>query len=174
MKPKDLPYPFSWKERCPLLIDSIFYVPKYYFKHDSSLFPKLSSYFENSNPVHVEYCSGNGEWIIQKALKHPEINWIAIEYQFKRVRKIFSKSQNYKIQNLLIISGEALTFSKEYLLNDSIDAVYVNFPDPWPKERHAKNRLIQAQFINELKRILKDKGTVTFATDNLPYLSQIQ
>lgn len=174
MKPKDLPYPFKWEERRPFLEGKIFYVPDYYKEHQRSLFPDFSTLFGNDHPVYVEYCSGNGEWVIAKAQENPEINWVAVELKFERVRKIHSKGHNLGLENLMIISGEALTFSREYLSDASIDAVFVNFPDPWPKDRHAKHRLIQAPFTSELKRTLKGKGTVTLVTDDTTYLEQMR
>lgn len=174
MKPKDLPYPYKWEDRHPLLKDKIFYVPEYYQEHKRELFPSFADYFKNDRPVHLEYCSGNGEWIIKRAQENPELNWIAVEIWFERVRKIYSKAVNYGIDNLMIISGEGLTFSREYLAEGCLDAVYVNFPDPWPKDRHAKHRIIQRPFVEELKRTVVPGGKVTLVTDNIPYKEQME
>lgn len=174
MKPKELPYPYRWEERRPLLKGKVFYVPEYYQAHQKELFPHLQDYFGNEHPVHLEYCSGNGEWILKKAMEYPEINWIAVEMWFERVRKIYSKTINYGVENLLIISGEGLTFSREYLSDRCLDQVYVNFPDPWPKERHAKHRLIQRPFVEELRRTVKKGGTVTLVTDDPRYKQQME
>ncbi|MGE0198013.1 MAG: tRNA (guanosine(46)-N7)-methyltransferase TrmB [Simkaniaceae bacterium] len=174
MKPKDLPYPFTWEKRRPFFKEGIFYVPDYYEGHDPTLLPPLKTFFGNEHPVHIEYCSGNGEWVIAQAQKCPDWNWIAVEKKFERVRKIYAKGENLGLSNLLVISGDALIFSREYLPEASIAAAYVNFPDPWPKERHAKHRLIQKPFTNELFRTIKRGGTVTLVTDNVPYLEQMQ
>ncbi len=174
MKPKDLLYPYSWKDRRPLLKNNIFYVPEYYQEHQKELFPSFTEHFENDNPVNLEYCSGNGEWIIKRAQENPDKNWVAVEMWFKRVRKIYSKTVNYEIDNLLIISGEGMTFSREYLTDHCLDAVFVNFPDPWPKDRHAKHRIIQRPFVEELRRTVTPEGTVTLVTDNIPYKDQMQ
>jgi len=91
MKPKKLTYPYSWQERRPLIKGGIFYVPDYYQEHDRSLFPSFETLFGNKHPVHIEYCSGNGEWVIDKALNHPELNWIAVEKKFERVSKFIRK-----------------------------------------------------------------------------------
>lgn len=173
MKPKDLRYPYRWNERRSLLKDKVLYVPEYYEGHEKEVLPPLPEVFGNGNPVHLEYCSGNGEWIIARAKEHPEINWIAVEMWFERVRKIYSKRFNDGIENLFIVSGEGLTFSREYLADRSLDAVYVNFPDPWPKDRHAKHRIIQETFVKELKRTVKERGTVRFVTDDIPYRNQM-
>ena len=173
MKPKDLPYPYGWEDRRTLMKDKIFYVPEYYEDHKRELFPNFVDYFGNTNPVHLEYCSGNGEWIIKRAQENPDKNWVAVEMWFERVRKIYSKSVNFGVENLLIISGEGVTFSREYLSDNCLDAVYVNFPDPWPKDRHAKHRIIQRPFVDELKRTLVPGGTVTLVTDDAPYKDQM-
>ena len=88
MKPKDLKSPYKWEGRCPLLQDRVFYVPGYYHKHRAELFPSWQELFGNDHPVCIEYCSGNGEWIIHKAQSHPEINWVAVELNFDQVEKI--------------------------------------------------------------------------------------
>lgn len=174
MKPKDLPYPYKWEKRHPLLKDKIFYVPEYYQEHKKGLFPDLQEYFGNDYPIHLEYCSGNGEWILDRAKENPQVNWVAVEMWFERVRKIYSKTINYGVENLLIISGEGLTFSREYLPDECLDEVYVNFPDPWPKDRHAKHRIIQRPFVQEMRRTLKKGGKVTLVTDDIPYKKQME
>jgi tRNA (guanine-N7-)-methyltransferase len=171
MKPKHLKYPFPWEKREPLILDRVFYIPANYHEHQLFSFPDWEhpSLFGNTNPVHVEYCSGNGTWIAEKALQHPEINWLAVEIQFKRVRKIWSKIQNEKLPNLLVASGDANDLSRYYLRDSSVDAIYINFPDPWPKKRHAKHRIIQPSFINEMNRTIKKNGIITFVTDDPDY-----
>ncbi|MCK4934089.1 MAG: tRNA (guanine(46)-N(7))-methyltransferase TrmB [Simkaniaceae bacterium] len=175
MRPKDLKFPFSWEKRHPLISKGVLYVPEYYKNHDQFLMPPFedASLFGNDQKVFIEFCSGNGEWIFNKALENPKINWIAVEMQFKRVRKIFSKRENAGLSNLFIVAGEALTFMRSYLKDDSCHAAYVNFPDPWPKDRHAKHRLIRESFALELGRILAPFGTAEFVTDDLTYAKQM-
>ena len=173
MNPKNLKYPFSWKDRKPYLDDKVLYIPDYYTAHQEWTFPGWQSLFGNANPVHIEYCSGNGLWIINKAKEFPEKNWVAVEWQFERARKIWSKMKNEGLSNLLIVAGEAVTFTKEYLPSHEIAEAYVNFPDPWPKERHAKNRLFQELFISQLARILCPQGKLIVATDDHDYSIQI-
>jgi tRNA (guanine-N7-)-methyltransferase len=172
MKPTDLKFPYRWEERKPLITNRVFFVPDHYRQHHEFVFPEWNVIFENSRPVVIEYCSGNGTWIAEKA-KDTSQNWVAIEWDFERVRKIWSKMNNYNLSNLFIVCGEALTFSREYLKVGSVDQVYVNFPDPWPKKKHAKNRIFQRPFIEQLARTVKPKGTVTVATDDHTYGNQI-
>ncbi len=175
MKPKDLPFPYSWEDRRPLLKDGVLFVPDYYQGH--SEFPKLDwscgAVFANTNRVVIEYCSGNGAWIIDKALSFPAINWVAVEWRFDRVRKIWSKKNNTLIPNLFIVCGEAVTFTSSYVQESSVSEVYVNFPDPWPKEKHAKNRLIQQEFIQAIAKAVVKEGKATFVTDAAAYSRQM-
>ncbi len=131
------------------------------------------SFFGNSSPVMIEYCAGNGLWIAERARAFPEINWIAVEYDFERVRKIWSKIQNFHLSNLIVVSGEALTFTRYYLKSDTIDGIYVNFPDPWPKQKHAKNRLFQSPFVAEIARIMKNAAKAVLVTDDADYGNQM-
>ena len=74
----------------------------------------------------------------------------------------------------MVISADALTFSIHYLFDQSLDAVYINFPDPWPKHRHVKHRIIQSHFIQELRRTIKKEKKVIFVTDDLSYKEQME
>lgn len=156
----DLHIPFTWTERRPILLDRFLYLPPCKEEqHDVSL-------FSISQPLVIEYCSGNGQWILETAKQAPQIQWVAVEKQFKRARTIWRKLMRVSLQNLFIVCGEAYPFSRFYVQNSSVDAVFINFPDPWPKRRHAKHRLIQPAFVQELTRILKPGGAVTLTTDD--------
>jgi tRNA (guanine-N7-)-methyltransferase len=175
MNPKKLKCPFTWKERRPMVHDHILYVPEYYNGHQEFVFPGWDSpeIFGRNAPIEVEYCTGNGAWIVEKALAHPEHNWVAVELQFERVRKIWSKIYNFELNNLFIVCGEGLTFSQFYAPPDSFSAVYVNFPDPWPKEKHAKNRILKEPFLSELARVSKPGAIATIVTDHIEYRQQV-
>jgi tRNA (guanine-N7-)-methyltransferase len=148
-------------------------IPKKFTSAQSKLqnfsYPSFCSLFDKEQPTHVEYCSGNGAWIAQKAKENPEINWIAIEMKFDRVRKIWSKMKNFGLKNLCIIWGEGAKVTSEFFFSESIGEVFINFPDPWPKRRHAKNRIIQPSFLDALHRILIKTGKLTFVTDDPDY-----
>ena len=171
MKPEDLKMPFKWDQRCVLIKDRIWYVPDYFERYEEFIFPgwNSSEIFGNDLPVRVEYCSGNGTWIATKASTDNASNWVAIEKKFVRVRKIGSKIHNMQLQNLMPICGEAYNVTSRYFPSASIEEVFINFPDPWPKKRHAKHRLIQPRFLDEVCRILKSEGTITLVTDDVNY-----
>ncbi len=171
MKPKNLKFPFTWIERKPTFHEGVFIVPQRYEHHQK--WEDIEGLFSEKKELHIEYCSGNGDWIIQKALEYPHYLWIAVEKQFERVRKIWSKMHNQLVNNLLIVCGEALTFTQYYLQDNSAREVYVNFPDPWPKARHAKHRLIQESFISQIARVVQKGGKAIYATDDGNYSQQM-
>lgn len=174
MKPKQMKSPFSWKERRPAISDSVLYVPAHYDKHHEFCFPGWESkeVFGRNAPLHMEICAGNGDWIVAQAQKYPDENWVAVEIQFDRVRKIWSKKHNQGLKNLFIVCGEGYTFLRHYVAKEAFSAIYVNFPDPWPKKKHEKKRLLSLLFLQELARIGKKGAMLTIVTDHVDYSLQ--
>jgi tRNA (guanine-N7-)-methyltransferase len=172
MRPADLPILFTWEERKPLLHEGMLCVPRHYTEHDQFNI-SFEEIFGNDNPICVEFCSGNGEWISRAATIYPEFNWIGVEKQFKRTRKIWSKKQNLGLKNLLPVCGMAEDFCLHYLNKTLIEKSYVNFPDPWPKNSHAKNRIIQTPFIEMVANVSKPGATLTLVTDDQKYSNQM-
>lgn len=171
MRPEHLKSPFSWEERRVLIKDRVWFVPHYYDRYSEFTFPGWThpEVFGNENPICVEYCSGNGSWIAERAANDPLTNWVAIEKKFERARKIWSKIKNLNLRNLLVVCGEGYTVTSQYFPSESISSIAINFPDPWPKNRHTKHRLIQQPFIQEMHRCLKKDGSTTFVTDDADY-----
>lgn len=169
-----LEIPYLWEDRVPLLKDRLFYIPQHYEAHCRSVFPPWSSLFGNIHHVHIEYCSGNGEWILEKAATHPHLNWVAVDWNFRRIQKIYAKRKSRGLKNVFIVFGESFTFTREYVPSESVEALYINFPDPWPKRRHAKHRLIHSPFVQELSRILLPFGTLHLVTDHADYGQQMR
>jgi tRNA (guanine-N7-)-methyltransferase len=169
MKKSDLKIPFDFENRKPVLINRLLYVPSNY--EDHLIFNE--KLFLNERNIYLEYCSGNGDWILQEAKKNPNINFIAVEKKFLRARKIWVKMHNENVNNLLVVLSDAETFTKFYLKDNIISKIYINFPDPWPKKKHAKNRLIQNDFILEMKRVLIEKKNIEIVTDDETYSNQI-
>ncbi len=172
MKPQHLKWPFSRYEKKLQILDGVWYVPLLPKEPPADfVFPGWEALFGNANPIHVEYCSGNGAWIADRAEADPSTNWVAIERKFDRVRRIWSKAKNRGVQNLFIICGEGFRVTHHFFPGGSIQQVYINFPDPWPKTRHFKNRIIQTPFVQEISRILKPDGGLTLVTDDAPFSS---
>lgn len=172
MKPKDLPHFYSFEDRRPLIRDGVLCVPRFYQEHHTFTMPDWHrEIFQNNHPIHLEFCSGNGEWIAKCAIEHPEINWIAVERKFTRVQKIWAKQQNHHLTNLFIICGNGEDAVDHYLPKGLLDAIYINFPDPWPKARHTKHRLLQAPFIEGMAKVIKPAAFCTLVTDDQPYVN---
>ncbi|MCB1113629.1 MAG: tRNA (guanosine(46)-N7)-methyltransferase TrmB [Chlamydiia bacterium] len=169
MKPDDLKSPFTWDERRVCYEDRVLYVPEHYDKVSEFKFPGWSGLFGSDKPLMVEYCSGNGHWIVERAKNFPQFNWIAIEKKFVRVRKIWSKLKNEGLDNLIAVCGEGKKVSAHFFSHGTVAEAFINFPDPWPKKRHIKNRIIQPPFVSELYRILGDDGKVNLVTDDPDY-----
>jgi len=164
---KDLKIPFSWEERRPILMERFFYIPAEY-NYSKEDFP----FFADDKPVIIEYCSGNGEWIGDRARQNPQFNWIAVEKRFDRARKIWLKTYREGIENLMVVCGEALVFTRFYAPTN-VSEIYVNFPDPWPKRRHAKHRLIQAEFLQAVLAIVRPGGQAICVTDDRDYSNEM-
>ncbi|WP_019154897.1 tRNA (guanosine(46)-N7)-methyltransferase TrmB [Robertmurraya massiliosenegalensis] len=121
--------------------------------------------FEKDQPIHIEVGTGKGRFITEMAKANPHINYIGIEL-FESVivsaleRLIEADLPNVKLLN---INGEKLT---EYFAKGDVSRVYLNFSDPWPKNRHAKRRLTYKSFLKLYEDILIDNGEIHFKTDN--------
>jgi tRNA (guanine-N7-)-methyltransferase len=171
MKPSNLLVPFSWDACQPIIHDHVFYAFGKLKEPQDFRLPcwQEPDLFGNDHPVCIEYCSGNGLWIAEKAMAYPQINWIAVEKKLARVRKIWSKIKNLDLKNLFIVCGEAYKTTKCYFPSQSFSNAYINFPDPWPKRRHARNRLIQPAFIEEVWRTLLPGAVFSLVTDDPDY-----
>lgn len=169
-KPTDLHLPYSWEGRRVYATERFLHVPWDIAITDA---PDIAALFDTSQPMEIEYCSGNGSWIVDKAQNAPSVNFVAVEMRFDRARKIWTKMHNRNVSNLLVVWSEGLTFTRHCMKNQSVDAVYINFPDPWPKRRHAVHRIIKRPFIEEMHRILRSQGMFTIVTDDAAYSDSI-
>ncbi len=169
MRPKNLKPPCTASNKKIMVYDRVWFVPTIWQEHVTFEFPgwSHSSFFGEDRPLNIEYCSGNGDWIADKAEAHPDMNWLAVELKFDRVRKIWSKLKNRSLSNLMIVCGEGHAATSQFFPSNCVHSVYINFPDPWPKTRHSKHRLIQPQFLEEVNRILHPNGKFFVATDDL-------
>jgi tRNA (guanine-N7-)-methyltransferase len=169
-RPKDLHSPTKTVSSPIIIQDKVWYLPA---RADISQFQFpgwiSESLFNREAPIFIEYCSGNGTWIAEKAQEFPEYNWLAVEKRFDRTRKIWSKIKNLNLQNLVVACAEGLSLSKSFFPPLSIQHIFINFPDPWPKKRHFKHRIISSTLLEEILRTLSPGGLFTFVTDDQPY-----
>lgn len=120
--------------------------------------------FNNNNPIYIEIGMGKGDFIINNALKYPDINFIGIEKFDSVIVRAIQKLENIKISNLKLIRFDAMGI--EQIFDKEIDLLYLNFSDPWPKERHAKRRLTSPIFLEKYNNIFKNNKKIIMKTDN--------
>ena len=121
--------------------------------------------FGNNNPIHLEIGMGKGDFIIQNAINHPEINYIGLEkYESVQMRAV-QKLEELDIPNLRLIHMDAENLGDVF--DKEIDVIYLNFSDPWPKNRHAKRRLTSSYFLNIYDSVFSGKPHIIQKTDNI-------
>lgn len=120
--------------------------------------------FGNDNPIYIEIGMGKGDFITQNACKYPDINFIGIEMYDSVMIRAVQKSNELEVNNLKLVKMDA-TFIEE-VFDKEIDLIYLNFSDPWPKDRHAKRRLTSSRFLERYDKIFKNSKKIIMKTDN--------
>lgn len=121
--------------------------------------------FKNNNPLYIEIGMGKGQFITTLARNNPDINYIGIERYSSVCLRAVQKVENEEIPNLRFICFDAAEITDIFNKNE-IDQIYLNFSDPWPKDRHAKRRLTSSTFLDRYDVILVPDGKIEFKTDN--------
>ena len=129
----------------------------------------FTSLFGNSNPLALEIGCGIGDFIVQIAARHPEKNFIAIDIFNQGCRQTCSRIERSGLTNILMMRIEARYLMDQYLGEKSLQAIYINCPDPWPKKRQRKRRLLNQNFIDLSLYCLEDHGELNFCTDFTDY-----
>ncbi|RLD32907.1 MAG: tRNA (guanosine(46)-N7)-methyltransferase TrmB [Bacteroidetes bacterium] len=129
--------------------------------------------FGNKNPVIMEIGFGMGHATIEIAEKNRNKNYIAIEVHTPGVGKVLSEIEKRKLSNLRIIQYDAVDVIRNMIPLAGLEGVHIFFPDPWPKKKHHKRRLIQNGFIKELVLLIKKGGYIYIATDWEDYAQEI-
>ena len=133
----------------------------------------LERIFSAKQPVEVELGAGDGSFLVAYAKAHAELNLIGLERLLGRLRKIDRKARRAGLTNIRLLRLEAAYFVEYMLPPNSVSAFHIYFPDPWPKRRHWKNRLINDAFANVLSKALAAGGNVHLRTDDKPYFVQM-
>lgn len=122
--------------------------------------------FGNSNPIHIEIGMGKGRFLTALAKQNPDINYIGIErYDSVLIRALEKREQEEAFSNLFYLCEDAKNITDIFAPGE-VDRIYLNFSDPWPKDRHAKRRLTSTEFFARYNQILAADGQVMFKTDN--------
>ena len=126
---------------------------------------KWAEVFGNDHPIHIEVGMGKGQFIIEMARRNPEVNYIGIEKYSSVLVRAVEKLEDFEQDNLRLIRMDAENI-EEVFDKDEVDRIYLNFSDPWPKDRHVKRRLTSTRFLERYNNILTPEGRVMFKTDN--------
>jgi tRNA (guanine-N7-)-methyltransferase len=129
----------------------------------------LTQIFGNSAPVTLEIGFGNGDSLLQQALESPERNYLGIEVHRPGVGQLLHRAAQAGIHNLRVINHDAVEVLRDMIPRDSLDCVQLFFPDPWHKRRHHKRRIVQPEFAQSIRRLLRQDGMFHMATDWLDY-----
>ena len=140
---------------------------QYVFTEPEGMKGTWKEVFSNDNPIRIEIGMGKGKFISTLAQLNPDINYVGIEKYSSVLLRAVEKQDELQLPNLRFIrmDAEAIT---EVFGEGEVDRIYLNFSDPWPKDRHAKRRLTSRQFFARYNTILKKDGLVEFKTDNKP------
>ena len=120
--------------------------------------------FGNNNPIHIEIGMGKGKFIIDNAIKYPNINFIGIERYDSVIARAIQRANEYNLSNLKLIIYDANDI--ENIFDREISRIYLNFSDPWPKNRHARRRLTSDLFLKKYDNIFKGDNQIHQKTDN--------
>ena len=126
---------------------------------------KWREIFGNENPIHIEVGMGKGQFLMELARQTPGINYVGIEKFSSVLLRAIQKREKMEISNLLFLRMDAEEIT-EVFAQEEVDKIYLNFSDPWPKDRHAKRRLTSKEFLKRYDQILVPEGRLEFKTDN--------
>jgi len=121
--------------------------------------------FGNENPIEIEIGMGKGRFIMELAALHPEINYVGIERYPSVLLRGLQKRAELELDNIYFMCVDAKNLAEIYAPGE-VEKIYLNFSDPWPKDRHEKRRLTSEDFMKMYNQILRPDGVVEFKTDN--------
>jgi tRNA (guanine-N7-)-methyltransferase len=130
--------------------------------------------FGRTAPVELEIGMGKGTLLTDQAKARPEVNFFGIEWARWYWRYASDRLRRNNCLNARTVRAEALYFLAEFVPDSSLSVLHVYFPDPWPKARHHKRRLVQPPFLKQAERVLVQNGRLQIVTDHQEYFEQIQ
>ncbi|MCI8416763.1 MAG: tRNA (guanosine(46)-N7)-methyltransferase TrmB [Lachnospiraceae bacterium] len=137
-----------------------------YVIHDMEHCPgRWQEIFGNANPIHIEIGMGKGKFLLELAKRNPGINYVGIEKYSSVLLRAIEKQREEELPNLYFLRMEAEHINQVFA-REEVQRIYLNFSDPWPKDRHAKRRLTSREFLARYQEILEKNGSVEFKTDN--------
>lgn len=143
--------------------------PVYHPWGDAEPAPDWRAVFGNDNPLALEIGCGVGDFIVQMAALHPDINFIALDFYNKGCIKTCKRIEKAGLANVRVLRAEARSFITACIAAASLHTVIINCPDPWPKLRHRKRRLVNSEFVEFLSGFMVPDADFYFATDFVDY-----
>ena len=137
----------------------------YYVEDPSINKGNWNKVFNNDNPIYIEIGIGKGKFIVENAIKYPNINFIGIEKYDSVLVRAIQKSNELELNNLKLVRMDAKRI--EEVFDHEVDRIYLNFSDPWPKDRHYKRRLTSYVFLDKYEHIFKNNKYIIMKTDNI-------
>ena len=131
------------------------------------------SLFGNDAPLELEVGSGNGTLLVTESKARPGINFLGIEYTRRYWRYSADRLRRNDCENARVVLADATTFIADYLEDDSLNAVHIYFPDPWPKSGHRKRRFVQPHHIELVAKKMQPGARLQIVTDHAGYFAQI-
>ena len=148
----------------------------YWIKYGIEFSPKIINFeeiFESYKPLILDIGFGSGESTINHAISHPENNYLAVEVHRPGIGRLLNKIEENTLTNIKIIKHDVIDILKEQIPDCSLTQIFIFFPDPWPKKRHHKRRLINKELIKLIKKKLVLHGRLHIATDWENYANYI-
>ncbi|MGF1633626.1 MAG: tRNA (guanosine(46)-N7)-methyltransferase TrmB [Phycisphaerae bacterium] len=148
-----------------------------HFLLDTEALPRpigFAELFGNANPVELEIGSGKGTFITDQARRRPEVNFLGLEWARWFARYAADRLRRHGCANARMARAEANWFCRELIGDGTLAAVHIYFPDPWPKARHHKRRIVQPPFMLEINRMLAPGGRLQVVTDHAEYFQHIE
>ena len=139
---------------------------EYVFTEPEGMCGTWKEVFGNDNPIHIEIGMGKGTFITTLAGMNPDINYVGIEKYSSVLLRAVEKQDELQLPNLRFIRMDAENINEVFGV-DEVDRIYLNFSDPWPKDRHAKRRLTSRQFFARYDKMLKKEGRFDFSVEEV-------
>ncbi len=135
--------------------------------------PDWPEIFKSDHPIKLEIGFGGGNFLIEMAASETKSNFVGLDFYHKGIRKTVTRLNNLKLTNARIAYGDARERIPRIFGEGELSEIYINFPDPWPKKRHIKRRLIKPDFLKMLSGKLRQEGRIRLATDCEPYAMEM-
>lgn len=136
---------------------------------DNDPAPAWREIFGNDNPLALEIGCGVGDFIVQMAVLHPDLNFVALDFYNKGCIKTCKRVDKAGLSNVRVLRAEARSFIEACITTEALRMIVINCPDPWPKLRHRKRRLVNSGFVAYLARFMRAEADLYFATDFVDY-----